>query len=277
MDGQVDPYASHSRFTHPGPFEQSLAAVAGSLEDISRFVQGLLLNIFESHLYGLEAREEDWPNCDIEAAAVLVEKILAVDPRPLSTPRPPERRLVACCRQFVLLACAILRTREVPARNRGGFASYLPPGRWVGHGLCEARPDPTGPWVRFDPQIDDVQTKAHEIRFDALDLGPEHFLCGAEAWLAYRDGALDPGEVDGGVNNLRNVVLLDLLEMNKLETHKHRPALMPDPAQPPTPAQIQKLDRLAAETLRAQGSFESVRALYLSDPDVHIPIDPDDG
>src|SRR5256886_10114387 len=35
--------------------------------------------------------------------------ISALDPRPLAEARPPERRLVGCCRDFTVLLCAMAR------------------------------------------------------------------------------------------------------------------------------------------------------------------------
>ncbi len=80
-------------------------------------------------------------------------------------------------------------------------------------------------------------------------------------------------EFEGGVANLRNGVLLDLLEMNKLETHFHRPPLMGDPAELPTAEEISVLDAVAEATIAAQNSFTGVRALYESDPRLQIPYE----
>jgi len=46
----------------------------------------------------------------------LVDRALALDPRPLAEPRSPERRIVGNCHQFTLLLCAFLRARPTSTR-----------------------------------------------------------------------------------------------------------------------------------------------------------------
>ena len=264
-------YASHSPFSDPGRFAGQLAEAPDSVADICTFVQGLLMNMYEAHLYDVEVPSGDRPNTDIEHIGELIEKILAIDPAPLGQPRDPQKRLIVCCRQFAALACSILRTKGRPARTRAGMADYLRPGMWFGHAACEYWRPADGARVRFDPQIDDRQREALGVRLDVLDLPAENFLAGAEAWRAYRAGRLDPEKVDGGAANLRNVVLLDLLEINKLETHHYRPPLMDHSAVAATDDEAELLDRIAAEIVARQDSFAALRELYASDVRLQIP------
>ena len=115
-----------------------------------------------------------------------------------------------------------------------------------------------------------IQRQAKDIDFDTLDLQSVHYLTGAEAWRAHRDGSISAEEFEGGVANLRNGLLLDLLEINKLETHRYRPLLMGDPARPPVSEDITVLDSIAEATIAAQDSFTALRALYDSDPRLQI-------
>jgi hypothetical protein len=236
-------------------------------------VQGLLVHLFELSLYGLELPSDEHQNGDIEQAEILLDMIISRSREPLSVARPPDQRIGVICREYALLACCALRERHIPARTRGGYANYLAPGRWIGHSVCEVWDSQGRRWVRFDPQIDAVQKKAHDIEFNVLDLPQTSWLSGAEAWCSYRKGELAATTVEGGVADLRNGVVLDLLEMCKLETHHYRPPIMLQPSNPPTPEETSCIDAIAGATLSSQETFSGIWSLYKSEPRVQITLD----
>ncbi|MEU4241393.1 transglutaminase domain-containing protein [Actinoplanes sp. NPDC026619] len=112
-----------------------------------------------------------------------VDRMLDVDQRrhatPLAEPRPPEERVVGCCRDFTLLTVAALRHKGVPARSRIGFADYLDPSFHHDHVIAEywdgAR------WIATDSQFDmpDVRLTTGGLR------------TAAQVWSAYRRGEID--------------------------------------------------------------------------------------
>lgn len=138
------------------------------------------------------------------------DRLLDADRRrfdtPLTEPRPPEQRIVGCCRDFTLLSVAALRHKGIPARSRIGFADYLDPHWHHDHVVTEywdgAR------WVADDTQID-----ASDVRLDQGGLRPA-----AQVWAAHRRGEIDVDTfgVGGGVDNLhgewfvRNYVIYEL-------------------------------------------------------------------
>src|SRR5207247_1034472 len=119
----------------PGPFTDLSAHSAivrelpEPLPELCRVVPGLLVHPFLAHLYGLEPQRLRQDDLQIRSASEILDRVLAVDPRSLSEPRPPERRFVGNCRHFTVLLCALLRARGLPARARCGFGAYFAPPR----------------------------------------------------------------------------------------------------------------------------------------------------
>jgi hypothetical protein len=112
-----------------------------------------------------------------------VDRMLDADRRrfttPLAEPRPPEKRIVGCCRDFTLLTVAALRHKGVPARSRVGFADYFDPTFHLDHVITEywdgAR------WVATDTQFG-----LPDVRLSVGGLRPA-----AQVWLAYRRDEVD--------------------------------------------------------------------------------------
>lgn len=279
MSNNLEPYLQQSPFTDPGSWACLLDDLPDSVADVCAAVQSLLLHVYEAHLYGVQVPQQQMANVDIEHVSELLTKVVALDEQPLSVARPVEKRLAVCCRQFASLTCAILKHKNVPARTRGGFADYLPPDAYVGHSICEYWQPREQRWIRIDSQIDDIQKSAMHIDFDPLDFPATRFLCGAEAWHAFRSGRIPENRFEGGLANLRNAVALDLLELNCLETHRARtlPSIVVPPTEPPSIAQIDILDCVADQILAGQDSFEAVRTIYEARPEFQLANKPDAG
>ena len=57
-----------------------------------------------------------------------LERIVSLDPGPLTQERTPKERQVGLCRDFAVFLTSLLRHKGIPARVRVGFAEYLRPG-----------------------------------------------------------------------------------------------------------------------------------------------------
>jgi hypothetical protein len=260
-----DEYIPQSRFSDPGTNAHLLDPIPSCVAEVCSVVQGLLLNIFTAPFYHVGVPQHAHRNADIEVASDILSGIVVIDPRSLLLARAPQSRLPVVCRQFAILTCAILRHKGIPARVRSGFADYLSPGARIGHTLCEYwRPDRSG-WVRIDPQIDAVHKERLKIDFSPLDIPAMPYLCGAEAWRAFRTGVLPIEVFQGGTANLRNLLCLDLLELNAMETHGCLPPLIGSPGQAPSESETAMLDDLSRRIVDEQSSFGAMRRLYESD------------
>ena len=184
-------------------------------------VQGLILHEFWASGYGVEIPPARANEVETRAASAMVELILRLDPAPLRTPRPPERRMIGNCRHFSTLSCALLRRSGIPARARCGFATYFEPDRYIDHWVVEYWEPALARWRRIDNQLDHLQRQALALDFDSTDVPAGRFLDGGEAWQLCRSGGADPerfGILDfWGIWFVRNNAVRDLAALNKME------------------------------------------------------------
>jgi hypothetical protein len=201
--------AALAYFATPGPLTDLRAHASRArdlphaLADLCRVVQGLVVHPFLAHLYGLEPTALRHDELEIRAAAEMLERMLALDSRPLDEPRPPERRFVGNCRHFTVLLCAFLRARGAPARARCGFGAYFDPPRFEDHWVCEVWDEVRGSWRMVDAQLDARQCEALRIPFDPLDVPRTQFLVAGDAWQRCRSGREDPERF--GILDLRGL------------------------------------------------------------------------
>lgn len=214
----TDFYATPGPMTALGGRRAALAGLPGEPAALAAVVQGLVLHPMWAGAYGVEVPESRLGEVQLRPASAMVERILAMDRRPLAEARPPARRVLGNCRHFSTLTVALLRAAGIPARARCGFAGYFEASRWVDHWVVEhwdgAR------WVLLDPQLDDLQVEVTGVG-DPGDLAPGLFLVAAEAWQRCRRGEED-GD-DFGIFDMwgrwfiEGNVARDLAALNKVE------------------------------------------------------------
>jgi hypothetical protein len=194
-----------------------LADLPAAPAEICSLAQGLVVQPADTASLGLpEERDEEG---NLRPATELIRVLSGLDPSPLDAPRKPEHRVVGTCRHFAVLACALLRFRDIPARARCGFASYFVAGKHVDHWVTEYFDGKQGRWVRIDPEI-----LGSDLVARPGDLAPGEFLTGGEAWQLYRSGKADAAnfgvhDVDDawGPAEIRGNAVRDLAALNKVE------------------------------------------------------------
>jgi hypothetical protein len=188
-----DDYRRQSRWTDPGPHGERLNGLPGDLAGLCRVVQGLVVHYFADEVVqGYKVPPDRLGEADTRAVAAMLARLVELDGRPLAEARPPERRLVGCCRDFAVLLCAMARHRGIPARLRVGFATYFVPGAHEDHAVTEWWDAAAGRWRLVDPQLGPPQLAHYRIAFDPLDVPPDRFLVAGRAWQMCRRGAADP-------------------------------------------------------------------------------------
>jgi transglutaminase superfamily protein len=211
-------------YASPGPLTSLDGVDPRALEPVAADPVSICLPVHELVIQPTDARTSNLPADRFEEnqtrpASSLVQRLLALDPAPLTSAREPDKRVVGTCRHFAVLSCALLRHRGVAARVRCGFATYFQPGQGLDHWITEYRDGGGARWVRVDSEIlgGDVLPRPHDLR-------PGEFLTGAEAWIAYRRGEIDAsrfgvhGTENWGPAEIRGNAVKDLAALNKVET-----------------------------------------------------------
>jgi transglutaminase superfamily protein len=218
--------AVRAYYATPGPLTDLTAhaslirGLPTDLREVCRVVQGSIVHPFLAQLYGLAPEAVRLDEVEIRRASEMVDRILALDPRPLGETRPPERRFVGNCRHFTVLFCALLRARGVPARARCGFGAYFNRPNYEDHWVAEVWDEGRQAWHLVDAQLDAIQCEALRVPFDPLDVPRTEFLVAGDAWQRCRRGE-DPrrfGILDlRGLWFVRGNVVRDLAAFAKRE------------------------------------------------------------
>jgi hypothetical protein len=264
-------YAIHSVLTEPGRHAALLRDVPDDVGAIAKMVQGLCIHDFVAEpMYGFSVPASRAGEIHTRGVEAMLDRILAIDPRPLTQARPPEKRLVSRCHLFALLFVSTLRAKGIPARVRGGFAAYFNPPRfedhWIGEYWNGSR------WVLADPQLDGVWMERLRHAFDPLDLSAKAFVTSPDAWRRCRNGGADPslfGISVGGLHGLWFVaasLVRDLAGLNKVEMLPWDVwGAQPGPDGKPGDEATRLFDEIAVLTIDADANFEAVRSLYRDD------------
>jgi hypothetical protein len=217
-------YASHSEMSSPGRHRELVADLPADVAGAAKAVQGLCIHDFVAEpLYGFKVPPARSHEIHIRPAEALIDRLLDMEPGPLSQTRPVANRLVVRCRHYALLHISALREKGIPARLRGGFAAYFNPPYYEDHWITEYWNADEARWVLADPQLDDVWMARLGSFDDPLDLGRQNFIVSADAWKMCRNGRADPAAFGIGAGNLRGLwfvagsLIRDLAALNKVE------------------------------------------------------------
>ena len=223
----LDFYASQGPITDPGPEADAFAGLPADLPALTRVVQGLVFHYFaDALLLGWTPPKERLPEIDSRTVRAMLARLRALDARPLAQARPPERRILGCCRDLSVLLCAMARHQGIPVRARVGFATYFSPGFYTDHEIVEWWDAGQQRWKLLDPELSDRHVAHFKIGFDPFDVPREAFLVGGRAWQLVRTGAVDADRFGldpslrepRGFTFVRGHVVQDLAALNKVET-----------------------------------------------------------
>lgn len=218
-------YRAHSAITDPGEHADLFAALPAELPGLARAVGGLVVHYFaDKWVLGHEVPPPRLGEVDTRTVRAMLARLRTLDARPLSEARPPELRLVGCCRDFAVLLCAMARHLGIPARLRVGFANYFVPGSHEDHAVAECWDAGAGRWRLIDAQLGAPHVAYYRIAFDPLDVPRDRFLVAGRAWGMCRRGESDPSTFSvsapgapRGWSFLRSRLLLDLAALTRQE------------------------------------------------------------
>jgi hypothetical protein len=270
MTDELDFYATPGPMTDLAGRDEALAGMPTDPAGVTAVVHGLILHGYMTENYGVPMPEPGTGDVQIRGTGAMVDRLLALDPRPLVEPRDPGHRFLGNCRHFSTLTVALLRRAGVPSRARCGFAGYFQAGKWVDHWIVEHW-DGTR-WVSLDAQIDQFQRDAFGLTADPADLPAGMFLPAGDAWQRCRAGEADPddfGILDmWGAWFIRGNIPRDLAALNKVE-------MLPWDwwgevgFDEPPPGGDAYVDDIAA--VAGSGDFDAIRSRYVNDASLTVP------
>ena len=276
MSTTLDYFATPGPFTQVGEHAALFDELPADVGALCRVVQGLMIHVFWAERYGLRIPDERMGELQLRPVSPKLDRILALEPRPLAEARPPERRLVGNCRDFTVLLMAMLRHQGVPARARCGFGRYFLPNHYEDHWVCEYWNAAQARWVLVDAQLDELQSGVLSLPFSPLDVPREQFVVGGKAWQLCRSGQADPdtfGIADmHGLWFVRGDFVRDIAALNKAELLPWDSwGLIEGGDDDLSADDLATLDMLAELTSGDVPEFERVRACYEGDPRLRVP------
>ena len=275
-----DFYRQSFGLTDTGSYGFLFDALPDDITALVAVVQGLgVYDLFAERFYGVSLTEQRGAEIHLRGVKEQLERLLLLSDKPLTHPRPPDKRLACRCRHFTLLLVAMLRHKGTPARARCGFATYFNAPCFEDHWVCEYWSADAARWVLVDPQLDAVWREKLHIDFDLLDMPRDRFLTAGAAWQQCRSGEADPtrfGISFAGLYGLWFIagsLVRELAALNKIELLPWDVwGAQPQPGAPLTDEQLTLFDTVAALTHRPDANFEALRTLYENDERLRVPL-----
>lgn len=273
-----DCYTHPSSLTSLGRYTSQVEPLPSDVAQLVRVVQGLVVHQYLASAYKVTLPESRLGEAHIRPVERMLEKILALDPQPLSARRSPDKRLAGICHHFSCLIVAFLRAKGVPARTRAGFGAYFNPPYFEEHIIGEYWNAAQGRWILVDALFDEVWRSDPKIKHDVMDVPRDLFLVAGDAWTRCRAGQADPGKFGIFVGDLRGLwfiaaeLIRDVAALNQMEMLPWDTwGAMPRPNEALSDEQLRFFDHLAALSRVPDASFDELRTLYQEDQRVRVP------
>jgi len=276
MDNSLRFFSTPGRMTSPGGHAHLLTRLPDDIPALCSVVQGLMVHIFWAGQHGLELTKARRDEVQLRPVSHKLERIIEIDPRPLTEVRPPEKRLVGNCRDFSVLMTTLLRHRGIPARARCGFGRYFTAGHHEDHWVVEYWNADLKKWILVDAQLDELQRGKLSISFNPFDVPREQFVVAGKAWQLCRSGQANPdtfGILDmKGLWFVRGNVVRDLAALNKMELLPWDSWSIMQGRDEDLPARdLTLLDQVAELTARDVPNFVRAQDLYENDDRLRVP------
>ncbi len=279
MENPKDYYKGTSSMSTAGARAAELRALPKDLARLCEIVQGVLVHRdIAPWLYDLKLTEAQRDDGNTRPLAKMLDRIHALDDRPLTIARDPAHRMPTVCRHFSLMLGGILREQGVAARARCGFGAYFNPGKFEDHGVCEYWNAQQSRWILVDAQMDAIQRKAFNLSFDPLEVPRDQFIIAGDAWQQCRSGRADPKNFglthinESGLWFIAGNVVRDFASLNRMEGLPWDVWGMMEMGDASlTDERKALLDRVAALTLAGDEAIAEIRKLYESDERLRMP------
>ena len=167
------PRPDHRSRRGSGRLQNGLPA---DLRALTRVVQGLVFHYFaDEHILGWTPPKERLPEIDARRGGpAMLARLRMLDSRPLTEPRPPERRILGCCRDLTVLLCAMARHGD-PARARIGLREDVGSSMPASTPITRSSSGGTRAqqrWRLVDPELTERPRRAFQDRLRSVRRGP---------------------------------------------------------------------------------------------------------
>jgi hypothetical protein len=279
MENPQDFYQGTTAMSTAGARAAELRALPKDLAKQCEIVQGVLIHRdIAPWLYDLKLTEQQRDDGHVRPLAQMLERIHTLDDRPLTVARDPAHRMPTVCRHFSLMLSAILREQGTPSRARCGFGAYFTPGKFEDHWVCEYWHAQQARWILVDAQMDPVQRKAFQLKFDPLDVPRDQFVIAGDAWQQCRSGRADAKNFglthinESGLWFIAGNVVRDFASLNRMEALPWDVWGMMEMGDASLTAERKTLlDRVSALSLAGDEALPEIRKLYESDERLRMP------
>jgi Transglutaminase-like superfamily len=214
--------ARHTRWSDPGRHADLLRSLPKEPKHLAEALEGFVVHIAIARAFGQAVPPEAEGDRLLRCASRMLDTARRRDASALTESRDLQSKLFGNCHEFALLAVSTLREKGVPARLRVGHASYLAPGLWEDHWVCQHW---TGlQWATFDAQLGHRTRCRLNISFDVGDIPMGTWRSAASTWRAIRRGEIEPtrcGVSFAGVSGdwlVASAVLHDAAALAGIET-----------------------------------------------------------
>lgn len=270
-------YRQHGIMTEVKTMGAMVRDVPKDIEIIAAYTQNILLHQHWSHAYGLKLSEERKKE---PFKRSFEEKLMHLNKSGyshISEKKPIESKIIGICRDFSVVAAALCREVGIPARERCGFANYLEKGKYIDHWVLEYWNEEKKKWIMADTQMDELQQEALKLPFDPLEVSEDYFITAPRAWLACREGKLNP-ELFGifkwwGYDYLRCNLILDANSLLKLPMQPWDmwPGYKSLPIEQWTEKDYELMDTLSQFALKVDDNYQALYDFVMSSDVIKVP------
>jgi formylglycine-generating enzyme len=205
----LDFYRHYSSFTDPGEYTYMYENLPESLPELCSLLKSQFIHpIAELPEYKDQIPKERWNEMtEYSTVKSILKGLISYDSRGFIKERKPQDRLVLGCRSYAILLASILKHRGIPARVRYGHASYLIPGFYVNHVICEVWNENDKHWMLVD------------VHGNMIDFEREKIAFGYDSWLKLHTGEIQPelygvpGDQNNGLVSIANMFCIDLASL----------------------------------------------------------------
>ena len=279
MENPREYYTASAPMAAAGARAAELRALPNDLAKLCEVIQGVLVHRdMAPFLYDLKLSEQQRDDANIRPLELMLKRIHELDDRPLTVARDAAHRMPTVCRHFTLMLTAILREHGIPARSRCGFGAYFNAGKFEDHWVCEYWNAKQARWILVDAQMDPIQRKAFNLKFDPLEVPRDAFIIAGDAWQQCRAGRADASRFGLSHINMAGLwfiagnVVRDFAALNRMEGLPWDVwGMMEIGDDALTDERKSLLDKVAALTMAGDEALPEIRKLYESEERLRMP------